>query len=513
MMFDMVPDDDPLVVPPVHVPACSAADMANATMFRVAKEAMPMLGADYTALEANGDNAVLLPGPTGLLQRTIDEAMRAMVTQDWKVGEPLAPIAVQPSPIEEVLADAPPRARVRLLEALELADTGAASTKAFHRFKITVKRELWHVQGKAPRVYHAPTPSRTLHYAPFWHAFLHQLVGHPWSVKGLTPPARAQVFLDHAVRWGCRWGIGGDVSAWDTSWTPTTRLLVAQTVQRWMKGYDDMGMPPGAPRRLTGKFLEMLAYGLHQSGESDNGPTNGILHAGVRIAGLRLVYGVDPVTDPAVLMKVEGDDGADVFNGAECPLKAKRYQQWFAMLGFEGSQVPGVVDCLAAPHEPPLEFCSAMIGGGSKGALSLPVQPRAFLRSLYLARTSGDLAGLRVAKACSLAVSSPGTWVSAAVGAVLGKGAWHMAVRAKHLDDLDARHLTLQDLVSAKKAARLPQPDPLALAFEATQLQVTVPTLQEFYHHCVDGTREQGIAAIQAMRRRVRGLGGSAIKQ
>lgn len=47
-------------------------------------------------------------------------------------------------------------------------------------FRALVKGELWHITGKAPRIYHAPTASRTLDMAVFWHASLQNLRVHQW---------------------------------------------------------------------------------------------------------------------------------------------------------------------------------------------------------------------------------------------------------------------------------------------------------------------------------------------
>ena len=91
---------------------------------------------------------------------------------------------------------------------------------------------------------------------------------------------------------GAAWGLGGDVSAWDTSWDLRHCLVVAEVVvQRMMAAYDKLGFEPGAKRRAVGRWLEFWMIGLHQSGDSDYSATNGILHATTRVASLRIVFG------------------------------------------------------------------------------------------------------------------------------------------------------------------------------------------------------------------------------
>ena len=50
---------------------------------------------------------------------------------------------------------------------------------------------------------------------------------------------------------------------------------------------------------------------------------------------------------------VEGDDGLDLVPGQPTPEQVIRYEQWFFLLGFDGEEPSGVVDCLrcAVPLE------------------------------------------------------------------------------------------------------------------------------------------------------------------
>lgn len=55
------------------------------------------------------------------------------------------------------------------------------------KYVLSVKRELLHVEGKPPRNYQAPLPSRTQALAPFWGAWNKAMKGHAFSVKGMSP--------------------------------------------------------------------------------------------------------------------------------------------------------------------------------------------------------------------------------------------------------------------------------------------------------------------------------------
>lgn len=127
---------------------------------------------------------------------------RALATREWKVGLPANPRLIEPHSVEEVVKKAKPSAKRRLLYALEMRDSAAFCKDDHRRYKQTTKIELLTIQSKAPRVYQAPFPSRTLALAPFWSAWQQAMKGHAFSVKGLSSNARAALIGRHAEMYG-----------------------------------------------------------------------------------------------------------------------------------------------------------------------------------------------------------------------------------------------------------------------------------------------------------------------
>lgn len=99
---------------------------------------------------------------------------------------------------------AKPSAKRFLLYALEMRDRATVCKEDHRRYKQTTKIELLTIQSKAPRVYQASLPSRTLVLAPFWSAWQQAMKAHAFSVKGLSPNARAGRRLAE-IRMGCAW--------------------------------------------------------------------------------------------------------------------------------------------------------------------------------------------------------------------------------------------------------------------------------------------------------------------
>ena len=147
------------------------------------------------------------------------------------------------------------------------------------RYRQTTTIELLTIQGKAPRVYQAPQPSRTLASAPCWGAWQTAMRGHAWSVKGLTPDKRARLIGEHAERFGIKFALGGDVSAWDSSWSDIHRQLVA-AVDDVLFGpsYQHIAARHRGGRPATSNFVKSLMMAFHQSGVGDNSGGNGELH-------------------------------------------------------------------------------------------------------------------------------------------------------------------------------------------------------------------------------------------
>ena len=104
----------------------------------------------------------------------------------------------------------------------------AFGTQAFMHWRCFNKRNHWRYKrlrsswchGKSA-VYQAPLPSRTLTLAPYW--VMHGL----WKASQQTNVPSSLTFIDeHAERHGLRFAIGGDVSAWDASWSEVRRDIV-----------------------------------------------------------------------------------------------------------------------------------------------------------------------------------------------------------------------------------------------------------------------------------------------
>ena len=138
----------------------------------------------------------------------------------------------RPSAGSEVVADALPRARKHLLQALELLDTpGYISKKMFKQMLLRVKMELLTAnRHKAGRPYQAPRAERSAEYAR--HAYMKSVGHQQHSVKDLSLAERAKEFIEHAERIGAIYAMAGDVSGWDTSWDERHLELAQQLTGR-----------------------------------------------------------------------------------------------------------------------------------------------------------------------------------------------------------------------------------------------------------------------------------------
>ena len=117
-----------------------------------------------------------------MVYRQIPEVAAALGTREWKTGLVVEPQIIEPLSIQTVLKRAKPSARRRLEYALQMRDRASFEPRDKRRYKQTTKVELLRVQGKAPRVYQAPLPSRTLDLAPFWSAWQEAMKGHSFAV-------------------------------------------------------------------------------------------------------------------------------------------------------------------------------------------------------------------------------------------------------------------------------------------------------------------------------------------
>ena len=59
----------------------------------------------------------------------------------------------------------------------------------------------------------------------YWTGWSKAMRNHRWSVKGKSVQERAATFIDHCVAFSISLAGGGDVSAWDTSWSAEVRSL------------------------------------------------------------------------------------------------------------------------------------------------------------------------------------------------------------------------------------------------------------------------------------------------
>ena len=113
--------------------------------------------------------------------------------------------------------------------ALSLSAEGAVGPAARRRYKLTTKVELATNAGKAPRNFQVPPqPSRTLELGPYWAAWSAAMKGHHVTVKGQTVWDRTQQLQQHMLAHQMTLLGGGDISAWDASWSFELRSVSAE---------------------------------------------------------------------------------------------------------------------------------------------------------------------------------------------------------------------------------------------------------------------------------------------
>ena len=171
-------------------------DSSNALLFRSARLTPPPLGVPADWRPSKGVKG--FRGPMGLLARNVSKVAALFRTPQWQPATTTTEI-IKPITVKELVSSALLKARRRLLEALRLEDAGSMSKAKQRKYVLPVKRQLLHVEGKPPRNYQAPLPSRTLALVPFWGAWNHVMKGHALSTKGLTPQARAELMGSHAM--------------------------------------------------------------------------------------------------------------------------------------------------------------------------------------------------------------------------------------------------------------------------------------------------------------------------
>ena len=133
-----------------------------------------------------------------------------------------------------------------------------------------VKAELLHVPGKAARSYQSPEPSRTLRLACYWKQWSHIAKNSRFVVKGMSTKERAQYIGGHCDTYGIRHLIGGDVSAWDSSWSPAlkelSRVIDAKVFGQYKKATRDCHRT----KVFKNRHVRLVVEALHYSGDSDN---------------------------------------------------------------------------------------------------------------------------------------------------------------------------------------------------------------------------------------------------
>ena len=127
------------------------------------------------------------------------------------------------------------------------------------------------------------TAVRTPLLALDWNTWTELMANHGLAPKGMSTTERAEHMADHAMKWKLRHGLGGDVSAWDTSWPHCAKVL-----------------PAVLDEVFSGPELSPLWWRQRQLGPKRTTPHLGVVHmaAGLSTSALGhlfiLVIEIDP---------------------------------------------------------------------------------------------------------------------------------------------------------------------------------------------------------------------------
>ena len=183
------------------------------------------------------------------------------------------------------------------------------------------------------------------------------------------------------------------------------------------------------------------------------------------------------MTDPKLLLKVEGDDSRVAHPLLRMQQQGDQVAFFFVTMGLSSDFEVRPIDALQS-CEAPHEFCSVTQSIVNGVAHPIPILPRASTRALMTPKVSGDLAGLRLAKAYSTLLLSPTSPRMVTIARRLVGSEPHLRLTERHVEILDRVDITAEALRNTRGKVKSESIQWALLPIEARMLKTTEQKLK-----------------------------------